>query len=163
MDECHTRARELQKARSKRAKLGLRHKTIKGFCGGISPSKKRALEASLCRNARTRCWLVTPAPSDMSVCFYKTPSQHHKQLQLTCYLSSVTLQETIFSMPQAESTFTITVLPASKLSNNSFTTFLSSSVGSPMFVKVGKFRSSLVSPLSKSKLTSPVSGSAFRS
>eukprot|EP00408_Alexandrium_pacificum_P063839 CAMPEP_0171175604 /NCGR_PEP_ID=MMETSP0790-20130122/11312_1 /TAXON_ID=2925 /ORGANISM="Alexandrium catenella, Strain OF101" /LENGTH=124 /DNA_ID=CAMNT_0011640481 /DNA_START=154 /DNA_END=524 /DNA_ORIENTATION=+ len=74
---------------------------------------------------------------------------------------SVVLTPTSFSMPQAESTATIVVLPASKALRISSCTFLSSSVGSPCWMKHGKFRSSLVPPSSRSKLTSPLSASAL--
>merc|ERR1719277_2960360 len=79
------------------------------------------------------------------------------------YLSSVTLQDTIFSIPHADNTFTITVLPSSNCLSISSTHFLSSSVGSPVLTKVGRFKSSLVPPSSRRRLTSPDSASAFRS
>merc|ERR1712203_798417 len=75
--------------------------------------------------------------------------------------SSVTLVATIFSTPQAERTLMTHVLPASKSLKISACTFLSSSVGSPVLTNSGKFRSSFVVPSSLSRLTSPVSLSAF--
>merc|ERR1719450_1779285 len=86
------------------------------------------------------------------------PCQKQHQTQ-----ASLVLHWMIFSMPQADCTITCTVLPSSTPFKISSTTFLSSSVGSPCWTKVGRFRSSFVSPLSKSKLTSPLSGSAVRS
>merc|ERR1719226_324014 len=77
--------------------------------------------------------------------------------------ASLVLHWMIFSMPQADCTTTETVFPSSTPFMMSSTTFLSSSVGSPTVTKVGKFRSSLVSPLSSSKLTSPLSLSAVKS
>merc|ERR1740120_427893 len=85
-----------------------------------------------------------------------------KPLHCSYLASSVTLQATIFSMPQAESTFTTTVLsPASNKLSISDWTFLSSSVGSPCALKHGKFKSSFVVPSSCNKLTSPESPSAL--
>merc|ERR1711920_189353 len=77
--------------------------------------------------------------------------------------ASLVLHWMIFSMPQADCTITCTFLPSSTPFKISSTTFLSSSVGSPCCTNVGKFKSSLVSPLSRSKLTSPLSPSAVRS
>merc|ERR1719401_1421690 len=76
---------------------------------------------------------------------------------------SVVLTLTSFSWPQADSTETIVVLPASKASKISFWHLVSSSVGSPTLPKHGKFKSSLVPPSSSKRLTSPESPSALRS
>merc|ERR1711957_1065841 len=76
---------------------------------------------------------------------------------------SVVLNPTIFSMPHASSTATIMVFsPFSNSARRSAVIFLSSSVGSPVLTKVGRLRSSFVSPLSKRRLTSPVSPSAVK-
>merc|ERR1711897_111642 len=77
--------------------------------------------------------------------------------------ASLVLHWMIFSMPQADCTITVIVFPSASAFMMSSTTFLSSSVGSPTCTKVGRFKSSLVSPLSTTKLTSPLSGSAVKS
>mmetsp|Transcript_9990 Transcript_9990/g.28114 ORF Transcript_9990/g.28114 Transcript_9990/m.28114 type:complete len:211 (+) Transcript_9990:203-835(+) len=85
-----------------------------------------------------------------------------RALEAAAQLSDV-LTATIFSMPHAPSTPTMTVFPASKASKISFWIFASSSVGCPVWTKHGRFRSSLVPPSSSRRLTSPLPGSAFSS
>merc|ERR1719389_41565 len=66
-----------------------------------------------------------------------------------------------FCSPHASRTVTIqSFSPLSMMPKISSVTFLSSSVGSPTFTKVGKFKSSFVSPLSVKRLTLPLSASA---
>mmetsp|Transcript_76249 Transcript_76249/g.172383 ORF Transcript_76249/g.172383 Transcript_76249/m.172383 type:complete len:208 (-) Transcript_76249:122-745(-) len=73
---------------------------------------------------------------------------------------SVVLHWMIFSTPQADWTMASTVLPSSMPLMISSAHLVSSSVGSPVWTKVGRFRSSFVSPDSSRRLTSPLSASA---
>merc|ERR1740129_1178610 len=91
------------------------------------------------------------------------PRERSDSEQLYNAQASLVLHWMIFSMPQADCTTTEMVFPSSTPFTISSTTFLSSSVGSPIVTKVGKFKSSLVSPLSSSRLTSPLSLSAVKS